>query len=646
MFYKQQLALLMFLTSLSAFSHRSADGTWEYLGNEQEGILAQDTKDLPNSYGVFAFDQLALEVILTNATEGLDNNRVFVPKPDGSYAEFLFDESQVMDSRLAKKYPEIRTYKGTMAGNPSVSIRYDLTPAGFHAQISSPDGTYYVSPITDELYLSFYSKNYSSSLTFGCEEEHRATEEKDALVSSLKPLINYGTNLRTYRLAVAATGEYTTAVGGTKPLALASIATAVNFVTAIYEAEVGIRVQLVATNQNVIYTNAGTDPYTPASGNSTLLAQNQSTINSMIGTANFDVGHLFHALAGVTNYGAGLATISSACRTVSKARGVTTASRIGLTPINPFFYRVFAHELAHQFGANHTFNASCSGNRNDPTAYEPGSGTTMMSYSSGCSPYNIQPLADLYFHRISMEEIAAYLAGNGGLCGTSSSTGNSIPTANAGLDYTIPKSTPFILTGAGSDADPSNTLSYSWEQYNNDIIPGVYPLSTTTAGPVFRSFTPTTSTSRYFPNLTDILANTSPTWEVLPGVARSMVFSLVVRDNVGGASSDNMNITVSGTQGPFRVLSPNGGESLRASTTITWDKSNTDLAPISTSLVDILLSLDNGLTYPILLANDTANDGSEVVVLPALTSSQARIQVKAEGNIYFDVSNNPFTISP
>jgi hypothetical protein len=203
---------------------------------------------------------------------------------------------------------------------------------------------------------------------------------------------------------------------------------------------------------------------------------------------------------------------------------------------------------------------------------------------------------------------------------------------------------PFLLTGAGTDIN-ANTLTYTWEQYDRELAP-MPPLATSTIGPNFRSFLPSTSPSRSFPRLADVLANIAPTWEVLPSVTRTLNFSLVVRDGVGGARSDNTTVTVSSTSGPFVVISPNGGESRRALITVSWNPANSNLAPVNTALVDILLSTNNGASFPTVLADNTPNDGSQSVTLPALSTSQARIQIRAEGNIFYDVSNGPFTITP
>jgi hypothetical protein len=92
-----------------------------------------------------------------------------------------------------------------------------------------------------------------------------------------------------------------------------------------------------------------------------------------------------------------------------------------------------AHELGHQFGANHTFT---TGNEGTGVHMEPGSGSTIMGYA-GITSADVQPHSDAYFHAISIQQITNNMKAK--TCQTNTATGNSIPTANAGLDYTSSK---------------------------------------------------------------------------------------------------------------------------------------------------------------------------------------------------------------
>jgi hypothetical protein len=62
--------------------------------------------------------------------------------------------------------------------------------------------------------------------------------------------------------------------------------------------------------------------------------------------------------------------------------------------------------------------------------------------------------------------------------------------------------------------------------------------------------------------------------------------------------------------------------------------------------VNILISLDNGATYSVVLAN-TANDGTQEIDVPQVpvTKTTCRVKVEAVGNVFFDISDNNFTIT-
>ena len=373
-----------------------------------------------------------------------------------------------------------------------------------------------------------------------------------------------------------------------------------------------------------------------------LLGQNQTETDATIGNANYDIGHV------CTTGGGGVATLNSPCTPGSKARGVT-----GLTsPVgDPYDIDYVSHEMGHQYGANHTFNSdqgACGGgNRTTSSAFEPGSGSTIMSYSGICAPDNIQFYSDAYFHARSLIQMEAFING-GGNCATSIANGNTAPTVSAGANYTIPFGTPFVLKGAADDIDNS-TLTYCWEQYNAQISEQP-PLGSNIVGPNFRSVAPSLSPNRYFPKLSDVIANNlAPTWEVIPNVARSMVFSLVARDNQGPLGGQTQRSTMTLTYanvGPFKVTSQNALEAWPqgSSQSVTWDVAGTNTNGINTTLVNIKMSTDGGLTYPFMLAENTPNDGIETIAAPNTVSQTCRLMVESVGNVFYALNSTPFYV--
>ena len=404
--------------------------------------------------------------------------------------------------------------------------------------IRSPAGSVYIDPLRDtwraqggsDVYLSYrasLAELGDRTFTCGVTEGHDTSDliaqyrenvdrQAEARQAGGTPKFGVDVTLRTYRLAVAATGEYTAFHGGTVPLGQAAIVTAMNRVNGIYEEEVAIRMELIANNDLLVYTDPNTDPYTNNSG-STMLGENQANIDAVIGSANYDIGHVF------STGGGGIASLGVPCRAGLKARGVTgLGSPIG----DPFWVDFVAHELGHQWAGNHTFNGddgSCAGgNRNGPTAYEPGSGSTIQAYAGICGSQNLQSNSDPYFHGISLDEIIAYSrTGLGNGCPVQSASGNAPPSANAGADYTIPLSTPFELCGSGSDPD-LDPLTFAWEQF--DLGPAGAPDAPVGNAPIFRSFNPTSSPCRTFPRMSDLAAGTLVLGELLPTYARTMNF--------------------------------------------------------------------------------------------------------------------------
>lgn len=571
-----------------------------------------------------------------------------LPNPVNDYWE-LFEvvETPIMAPELAVKFPEIKTYTARSASDPAATARFDITPKGFHAQVLTPEGSYCIDPVSlddDTTVLAYARRDFigdgSDFFTCGVSESTPHYEPVETAAKASAALAIAG-QLMTFRLALATTGEYTQYHGGTVADAAAAVATTINRVNGIYECDLGVRLELVAGNDALFFTDPDTDGYSNASPVA-LLSENQTIIDSVIGSANYDIGHVFGTGGG------GLAYVGCVCNSSCKARGETGCS----DPVgDPYDIDYVAHEMGHQFGANHTYNGiggNCSSSqRVSANAYEPGSGSTIMAYAGICGDENLQEHSDPYFHTANIDEINAFLASAS--CATVTSTGSSAPEALAGSDYYIPASTPFELTADGDD-DDGDAITFCWEEMDLGASLNLDEADNGSS-PLFRSFSPTSDPARVFPQLETILdADYDSVGERLPATTRDLDFRVTVRDNHfgGGATAyDEMQLNVIASAGPFRVTSPNSAVSLTAGTdnTVSWSVADTDQSPISTASVDILLSIDGGYTFPYTLATSTANDGSESVTLPEILTDTARIRVQAVGNVYFDISDEDFTIA-
>lgn len=664
--------------ALFASTLLSAQGTpdvWKSI-DEMQINLSDDSQvgNLPHHYHTFELDLAAMGQRLAlapvkNADAPGKPLEIDIPLADGQLMTFLLEESSVMMPGLAAKFPQIKSYQGVGKDDPEYTIRLDFNQLGLFTRMRTPQGLMHVMPYAmnqTQYYMSFFRRDYivdegsdKSCSVGGGKIDPENPIDAMAIAPNLDNIEPYLVSKlagnvihRTYRMSIAAVAEHTIEVGGVANV-MARIASAVNTLNEIYERELATSFVLVDNNDLVIQTDPANQPYTDVANSGGLLQQNHDALVDILGVDGFDIGHVFTIAC--TDGNLGIARLRSLCDDNSKGAGVTCGYT---SDILLMVSETMAHEVGHQFGATHTWNNCGAGNIDNweqITAYEPGSGTTIMSYAGVCGPQNVQFRNDTYFHVGSLIQMKNFLSGAGGTCAGDGTVDNDVPEVTHGYSngFYIPISTPFTLTASATDPN-DDEIFYCWEQLNK--FPVQTPLGVQEGtSPSFRSFPPTEEATRTFPKMLSILTNNTFNLddEILPSYSRNLKFRCSVRDDVTGATgvawTNEISFEATDEAGPFRVTSPNaGGENLEVGdlVEVTWDVANTDGNLVNCQKVDILLSTNNGFDFDYTLVEGVPNNGSRMVVVPNAETTNGRILIRAADNIFFDISDEKFNIVP
>ena len=629
-----------------AYSAEVVTGYWSDVSENEPVVqtsLSPKSSPNPSESRLLKFNLAQLR----DALSGAAATNIMLPDPYGGAVEFALRPSSVMPKQLATRYPEIRAFEGVALHDSATTIRLELSSKGLTAQVLGAGNRWLIDPVkglSPEFARSYkYSKSFHTKDEAFCELESTGvfgggSAPNNRFKGTTRRAKSTGESVKTYRLAVATTGEYGVYHGGTTASALEAVVATINRVDGIFASELAIRFQLVDDNDAVVFADPATDPFTGNDDAGTLIDESQAQIDLLIGTENYDVGHTLSTGAG------GLAGLGVVCREGGKAEGVTGSSR----PEGDFFdVDYVAHELGHQFAADHTWNGSNGGcgpqQRGPDSAYEPGSGSSIMSYAGLCGADNIASAVDALFHHQSFDQIIGYTTeGIGSVCGSDAVSGNTAPQVDAGSDYVVPKQTPLVVSGSATDQEQGSLL-YSWEQ--RDLGPQA-ALTDPDDGrfALFRMLDSSSSPERYLPALATVVSGTPDLSERIPQVAREMTMRLTVKDGAGGVQSDDIVVSIDGDSGPFEVVSPNGGEQVGRSKTVEWDTGFTEQAPVSASMVEIYLSTNDGVSFDQLI--DTVdNTGSANINFPVgIQSQDARLMIKGAGNIFYDVSDAAFQL--
>ncbi|MEG1024919.1 MAG: zinc-dependent metalloprotease family protein [Flavobacterium sp.] len=652
---KKTLLFLFLLFSWSGLQAQS-DDLWQKVNTAS--TLSKKTIVLDSGKQYYKLNTGFLTSKLAKTTEKSAVNNtaeITIPNPNGVLERFQVWESSNFEPELQAKYPEIRAYQGRGLDDQSARIHFSVSESGIQTMVLRVDkAAEFIeeNPENKTEYVLFTSKDKTSKAKLDCKTSDELISNT-SFGKTAKPAANTKV-FKTLRLALSCTGEYTAYFGGTKAKALEGMNATMTRVNGILNKDLAVKLVLIANTDAVIYTDASTDPYSVA-GTGVKGAWNkevQTTLTSVIGDNNYDIGHLFGASGGGGNAGCIGCVCTNPTSSDSLAKGSAyTSPGDGKPQGDTFDVDFVVHEFGHQLGASHTF--SYDSNERTNVNVEPGSGSTIMGYAGVSGDYDIQDNSDDYFAYVSILQIQNNLAGKS--CPVNTSLTNNPPVIDAGLDYTIPISTAFVLKGSGSDPD-GDTVTFNWEENDNAITTSgstsiAYP--TKPDGPLFRSVIPNSSPIRYMPRLSYVLDNRlTTTWESVSSIPRTLNFTLTGRDNAVSDSAqtntDAMVVNVVSTAGPFTITSHSGIDVSwwqGLSETVTWNVNNTNTLQGS-SQVNIKLSTDGGLTFPIVLAANTPNDGSETITLPTSvpSSTNCRILIEPAANIYYAVNSKPFAV--
>jgi hypothetical protein len=276
----------------------SAGEYWRAIGAIGTGTVPSSRSVKATTGWTFDFSRAALSASLPSRADAAPRE-VLLPTPEGRLARFHLQPTTLLSPEVAAANGDVATFRGVGVNDASEVAQFDLTVNGFHGTVVSPRGTWKISPLVEYasdvragggVYAAYFMADaIISPGVLICDIYPNAAQQNQTLSGS--PSGPTGPTRYQMRLAVAANGEWTAETGGTQASGFAAIVSAVNAADLLYTIEFSVGLTLVS-GQQIVYTNPATDPYTNANPGQ-MLFQNQSNLDAVIGSANYDVGHVF-----------------------------------------------------------------------------------------------------------------------------------------------------------------------------------------------------------------------------------------------------------------------------------------------------------------------------------------------------------------
>lgn len=625
---------------------------WEAVSQKSSQIRRE--VEVQHSYTV---NLQSLRDILKEAVEtgkGAQAVTVSLPTAEGKIERFAVYSNPVMEKSMADRY-QLGSYVGVGIDDPSKYLRFSTSPNDMQSMIIKEGIFQFIEPISTDkkTYGVFYkTKEKGDMHGFECNEDHDVKDISNLVENGKKMLSNIGitnratnTKYRTFRMAMAATGEYTQFHGGTVAGAVAAINNTMTRINGVFERDFGAHFNILDL-PGIIYTDPATDFYTPqaAATDPSLNLQLQQKLTADVGNANYDIGHVFHRNAGQSRNGnaGGIGIVcTNPATNISLAKG--SAFSMSPDPVGEVFDLMAAHEMGHQLGANHTFSMRTEASGAN---VEPWGGTTIMGYP-GITQDNIQANMDGYFHYKSIAQVLNNLESKVACGDIIDIVNNTAPVITPLTNHSIPKGTAYYLDAVTVDAE-GDPVTYTWEQYNSvgdrNTISGDSGWGYNAEGAIARSLPGTGSSRRYFPKLETVLNGVltdKQVWETVSYIPRILNYAVTVRDQnaMRPMTSTAETVVTVGTDGPFKFSGFTTATVLYNDTTntITWDTANTNNAPYNVAAVKIDYTTNNGSTWTDLVAS-APNTGSYVVQMPANVTGAIKLRISAIGNIFYAVS--------